>query len=69
MTYRESLQQVKETRTMLTSRYNIFSLYVLDVKICRVLAGVTELTGQTISEAHRLGSDLAFPEVSSTALV
>lgn len=54
---------------MLTSRYNIFSLYVLDVKICRVLAGVTELTGQTISEAHRLGSDLAFPEVSSTALV
>lgn len=68
MTYRESLQQVKETRTMLSGRH-IFSLHTLDVKICRVPPAVTVLTGWTISEAHQLGSDLAFPEVSGTARV
>lgn len=41
MTYRESLQQVKETRTMFSGRYNIFSLCILDVKICQVPPRVT----------------------------
>ncbi|XP_009883321.1 PREDICTED: sodium/bile acid cotransporter 4 [Charadrius vociferus] len=66
MTYGESLQQVKEMRTMLSTRYNIFSLCTLVVKICRVPPGLTVPTGRTNSEAHQPGSDRTsgFPEVS-----